>query len=101
MSNVPRIAPVSGHIVEAQRMNGVVLYAKWRDAHGQHQRKLGPLWENKGRPPAGWLSRKQARALLDEILVAARQHPSATRSRGCASSRSPRTGWITGASSAI
>jgi integrase len=73
MSSVPRIAPVSGHLVEAQRKKGLVLYAKWRDADGQHQRKLGPLWEGKGRPPAGWLSRKEARALLDEILVGARK----------------------------
>jgi len=29
--------------------------------------------KDKGRPPAGYLSRKQARALLDEILVGARQ----------------------------
>jgi integrase len=57
-----------------RRKKGVVLFAKWRDAHGQHQRKLGPLWDDKGRPPAGFLNRKQARALLDEILVGARQH---------------------------
>jgi hypothetical protein len=74
MSKVPRIAPVSGHLVEVRRRKGVVLFAKWRDASGQHQRKLGPLWEGKGRPPAGFLSRKQARALLDEILVEARRH---------------------------
>jgi integrase len=73
MSKLPRIAPVSGQIYEVERRKGVQLYAKWRDGRGQHQRKLGPLWRGKGRPPAGHLTHKAARDLLDEILVDARR----------------------------
>ena len=73
MSSLPRIAPVSGHVFETDRRKGVQLYAKWRDARGQHQRKLGPLWQGKGHPPAGYLSRKAAQAMLEEILVEARR----------------------------
>ena len=34
----------TGHLYVAERQDGRVWYAKWRDAEGQHQKKLGPAW---------------------------------------------------------
>lgn len=61
---------VTGHIHVKPRKRGDVIYAKWRDATGQqHQRLLGDLYKGKGRPAAGYLTRKMADDVLREILV--------------------------------
>jgi integrase len=47
--------------------------AKWRDAAGQHQRVLGKVWEGRGKPAAGYLTKRGAQHALDEILADARR----------------------------
>ena len=46
---------------------------KWRDAAGQHQRVLGRVWEGRGKPTAGHLTKRGAQHALDEILADARR----------------------------
>jgi hypothetical protein len=43
MSTIEARKP-TGHLYVAERQDGRVWYAKWRDAEGQHQKKLGPAW---------------------------------------------------------
>ncbi len=65
--------PISGHVYCRTGKRGGVWYAKWRDASGQHQKRLGKDWTASGRPPVGYLREKDAQALLDAILVDARR----------------------------
>ncbi len=66
-------ASISGHIwlYEGTRRN--TWCAKWRDQRGQHEKTLGRAWTGKGAPPPGFLRRRDAQALLDELLVDARR----------------------------
>ena len=66
-------ASISGHVwlYEGKRRN--TWYAKWRDQCGQHEKALGRAWTGKGAPPLGFLRRRDAQALLDELLVDARR----------------------------
>jgi len=68
-----RTPPVSGHVFTADRKHGPVWYVKWRDANGQHQKKLGPAWTGKGKPPAGFFRRKEAEAALQAQLTDSRR----------------------------
>lgn len=45
---------MSGHVFVRDGARGAVWYAKWRDAHGQHQKAIGAVWPGKGLPPAGF-----------------------------------------------
>jgi integrase len=65
-------ASISGHIwlYEGKRRN--TWCAKWRDQRGQHEKTLGRAWTGKGAPPLGFLRRRDAQVLLDELLVDAR-----------------------------
>lgn len=40
---------------------------------GQHEKKLGPAWTGKGAPPPGFLRRREAQKMLEELLVDARR----------------------------
>jgi integrase len=61
---------VSGHVRLAKRKRGDVWYAKYRLPSGrQVQKKLGPHWAGRGRPPDGYFTRKLAEATLRELLV--------------------------------
>jgi integrase len=51
----PKVPSVSGHVFLRDGRRGAVWYAKWRDAHGQHQKALGTVWPGKGPPPVGFL----------------------------------------------
>jgi integrase len=66
-------ASISGHVwlYEGKRRNSWC--AKWRDQRGQHEKTLGRAWAGKGAPPLGFLRRRDAQALLDELLVDARR----------------------------
>ena len=66
-------ASISGHVwlYEGKRRN--TWCAKWRDPHGQHEKRLGPAWTGKGQPPPGFLRQRDALALLDALLVDARR----------------------------
>jgi integrase len=75
------IRPVSGHVFVRNGARGVVWYAKWRDQHGQHQRRLGPVWPGKGAPPEGWFRPRtrtgrtpaDVTAALEALLTEARR----------------------------
>jgi integrase len=52
----------------------VVWYAKYRLPDGrQVQRKLGPAWGERGRPPAGYFTKRLAEAWLRDVLDQARR----------------------------
>ncbi len=67
----PPTQPPSGHVFRVERKAGAVWYAKYRLPDGrQVQRKIGPAWSERGRPPAGYFTKRLAedwlRSLLDE-----------------------------------
>ncbi len=60
----------SGHVKIIEGRRGSVWYAKYRLPNGkQKQKKLGPAWTKKTRPPAGYLTKKMAEERLREILT--------------------------------
>jgi integrase len=65
-------ASVSGHVWLYRGKRRETWCAKWRDRTGQHEKRLGRNWTGKGRPQ-GFLRRRDAEALLEEILVEARR----------------------------
>ena len=66
--------PISGHVFRLERVRGPVWYAKYRLPDGrQVQRKIGPAWTSRGRPAAGYSTKRTAQAWLDEILAEARR----------------------------
>jgi integrase len=72
---MPALArPVSGHVFRVERARGPVWYAKYRLPDGrQVQRKLGPAWTGRGRPAAGYFTKRTAEAWLDDVLAQARR----------------------------
>jgi hypothetical protein len=61
----------TGHVFCVERSRGPSWYAKYRLPDGrQIQKKLGPTWTERGRPPAGYLTKRLAedwlRCTLDE-----------------------------------
>jgi integrase len=66
-------APVSGHVFRVQRQRGPAWYAKYRLPDGrQVQRRIGPAWTTRGRPAAGYFTKRSAEAWLHEVLEQAR-----------------------------
>lgn len=61
--------PVSGHVFRVERARGPVWYAKYRlpDGH-QVQKKIGPAWSGRGRPAAGYYTKRLAEEWLREVL---------------------------------
>jgi integrase len=62
---------VTGHVFRVERKHGPVWYAKYRLPSGrQVQKMIGPGWAERGRPPAGYFTKRIAedwlRATLDE-----------------------------------
>ena len=71
---MPSLQPPSGHVFRVERARGPVWYAKYRLPDGrQVQKKIGPAWSERGRLPAGYFTRRQAEAWLDDLLHAARR----------------------------
>jgi integrase len=65
---------VSGHVRVIERRRGPQFYVKYRLASGrQVQKRLGPVWKGRGRPPEGHYTAKMAQETLDEILTDARR----------------------------
>jgi integrase len=71
--SISRPASVSGHVFVRARASGDRWMVKWRDAAGQHQRVLGKVWTGRGKPAAGYLTKRTAQHALDEILADARR----------------------------
>ena len=64
----------SGHVFRLERARGPVWYAKYRLPDGrQVQKKLGPAWTERGRPPAGYFSKRTAEDWLRSTLDEARR----------------------------
>jgi integrase len=61
--------PPSGHVFRLERKRGAVWYAKYRLPDGrQVQKKIGPAWTARGRPPVGYYTKRLAEGWLDEVL---------------------------------
>jgi integrase len=66
--------PPSGHVFRVERKRGAVWYAKYRLPDGrQVQKKLGPAWGERGRPPAGYFTKRSAEEWLRDALDEARR----------------------------
>src|SRR4051812_21617089 len=66
--------PISGHVFRVERKRGPVWYAKYRLPDGrQVQKKIGPAWTGRGRPGAGYFTKRTAEAWLDDLLAQARR----------------------------
>jgi integrase len=65
---------VSGHVRVIERRRGPQFYVKYRLASGrQVQKRLGPVWQGRGRPPEGHYTAKMAQAALEALLADARR----------------------------
>jgi integrase len=65
---------VSGHVFRVERARGPVWYAKYRLPDGrQVQRKIGPAWTGRGRPAAGYVTKRLAEDWLRSVLEEARR----------------------------
>ena len=68
------IQPPTGHVFRAERKRGASWYAKYRLPDGrQVQSKIGPAWMQRGRPPAGYYTKRLAEDWLREVLDQARR----------------------------
>jgi hypothetical protein len=66
-------APVSGHAFRVQRKRRPAWYAKDRLPDGrQVQRRIGPAWTTRGRPAAGYFTKRSADAWRHDVLEQAR-----------------------------
>jgi hypothetical protein len=70
-------APVqttSGHVFRVERKRGSAWYAKYRLPDGrQVQRKIGPAWSQRGRPAAGYYTKRLAEDWLSDVFEQARR----------------------------
>src|SRR5919202_6075017 len=67
------MAPVSGHVYRWEGKRRPVWRAKYRLPDGrQVKRTIGPAWTERGRPPAGYFTKRTAEAWLREVLDRAR-----------------------------
>ena len=90
------LQPPFGHVFRVERSRGPVWYAEYLLPDGrQVQKKIGPAWSERGRPPAGYFTRRQAEAWLEDVLHAARRGTLPGRSgAGSSSLRRPRSGCV-------
>ncbi len=64
----------TGHVFRVERARGPVWYAKYRLPDGrQVQKKLGPAWTDRGRPPNGYFTKRLAEVWLRAALEDARR----------------------------
>jgi integrase len=64
----------TGHVFRVERSRGPCWYAKYRLPDGrQVQKKLGPAWTGRGRPPAGYFTKRAAEDWPREVLDQARR----------------------------
>ena len=60
----------TGFVRVLERASGPVFYAQIRTVDGRRlQRRLGPVWSKRSRPPQGYLTRAQAELRLAEMLA--------------------------------
>ena len=69
-----RMVEPSGHVFRVDRRRGPIWYAKYRLPDGrQVQKKIGPAWTQRGRPAAGFHTKRTAEAWLRDVLDQARR----------------------------
>jgi integrase len=75
-----QVGRATGHVRLVERKRGAKWYLKYRLPDGrQVQACLGPAWPGRGRPPAGYYTRRTAEEALQAILTDARRGDLATR----------------------
>jgi hypothetical protein len=68
------VRPPTGHVFRVERKRGPVWYAKYRLPDGRLvQKKIGPAWTGRGRPAAGYFTKRLAEDWLRDALDAARR----------------------------
>jgi integrase len=71
---VSAVRPPTGHVFRVERASGPIWYAKYRLPDGrQVQKKIGPAWTDRGRPPVGYFTKRTAEAWLRDVLDQARR----------------------------
>jgi integrase len=61
-------------VFRVDRARGAQWYAKFRLPDGrQVQKRIGPAWSDRGRPPAGYFTKRLAEAWLRSVLDDARR----------------------------
>jgi hypothetical protein len=68
-----RALRVSGSVYLRKRKRGDQWFARYRIDGRRFNRKLGPAWKEKGRPPAGFYTERKAQEALQAILTDARR----------------------------
>jgi integrase len=64
----------TGHVFRVDRVHGPVWFAKYRLPDGrQVQKRIGPAWSERGRPPAGYFTKRTAEDWLRKVLDEARR----------------------------
>lgn len=64
----------TGRVFRREGARGPVWYAKYRLPDGrQVQKKIGPAWTDRGRPPVGYVTKRTAEAWLRDVLDQARR----------------------------
>ena len=65
--------PISGHVYRFEGRRRSTWRAKYRLPDGRQVKKtIGPAWTERGRPPAGYHTKRTAQAWLDDVLARAR-----------------------------
>ena len=74
IAKIRRMVTASGHVYLRKGARGGVWYAKFRLPDGsQINERLGKEWTERGRPQAGYLTRRMAEARLRELLADAQR----------------------------
>jgi integrase len=64
---------ISGHVFRVERKRGPAWYAKYRLPDGrQVQKRIGPAWTSRGRPAAGYFTKRTAEDWLRGVIDQAR-----------------------------
>ena len=78
-----------------ERARGSVRYARYRLVDGrQVQKKIGPAWSGRGRPPAGRYTKRTAEAWLRDVLDAVRRGTLAGPARSGATFADAAAEWL-------
>src|SRR4051794_13550651 len=69
-----RLRAPTGHVTRRRGSRGDVWYAKYRLPDGrQVKRRIGPAWTERGRPGAGYFTKRTAERWLADVLDQARR----------------------------
>jgi integrase len=86
---------VSGHVFRVDRARGPVWCAKYRLPDGrQVQKKIGPAWTERGRPAAGFFTKRLAEEWLRDVLHQASRGTLAAQTRTGATFADAAAEWL-------